>query len=51
MLQLFGVPDGTECTHQVCSKAGLESILKALELKESKGLQVLEIFIDKMDFP
>ncbi|CZR58836.1 related to pyruvate decarboxylase [Phialocephala subalpina] len=51
MLEFFGVPDGVKRTHQVHTKDELETALELPEMKNPKGIQVLEIFTDKMDFP
>ncbi|KAF8855034.1 thiamine diphosphate-binding protein [Acephala macrosclerotiorum] len=51
MLEFFGVPGGAERTHQVHTKAELETAPRLPEMKNPKGIQVLEIFTGNMDFP
>lgn len=51
MLDFFGASDGTARTHQARTKEELEAILTRPEFEDPKGVHVLEIFTDKMDFP
>ncbi|KUJ14027.1 pyruvate decarboxylase, partial [Mollisia scopiformis] len=51
MLSFFGVPDGEKRTHQVRTKEELETVLGLPEMITPKGNQVIEIYVDKMDFP
>ncbi|KAH8779700.1 thiamine diphosphate-binding protein [Hyaloscypha sp. PMI_1271] len=51
MLDFFGAEDGAARTHQVHTEVELEAVLTRPELEDPKGVHVLEIFTDKMDFP
>ncbi|KAE9378814.1 pyruvate decarboxylase [Stipitochalara longipes BDJ] len=51
MLDFFGAKDGAARTHQVRTKEELEYTLTGPDFENPKGVLVLEIFTDKMDFP
>lgn len=40
MLEFFGVEDGAERTHQVCTNSELEAVLEDDKFSNPKGIQV-----------
>jgi len=51
MLDFFGDRYGASRTHQVRTEEGLEDVLTLPQFENPKGVHVLEIFTDRMDFP
>jgi pyruvate decarboxylase len=51
LLSLFGAPNGPRCSRQVRTTHEIEAILECVEYSSPTEIQLLEVFMDKMDIP
>jgi len=51
MLDFFGAPIGKTRSHRIITRSDFDVVAALPDLQDPKSMQVLEIFIDKMDIP